>query len=70
MAIDNKAASFYDLDAFARRDALSAYAPKLAEEFAADIVVASMVGTGQSDLKVLLEAIRPFAGMEVIGESL
>jgi hypothetical protein len=70
MAKENGKESFYQLDAFRRRDALAVYAPTLAKEFGADIVVALGVGTGQSDLKVLVDAIRPLAGMEIVAEAL
>lgn len=59
--------SFYQLNAFARRDRLSAVAPVLAETYAADIVVAMGVGTGASDLKTLVDALIPHAGMVIYG---
>lgn len=61
--------SFYDLDAFSRRDALAKIAPALAAEFGADIVSACGIGTGVSDAKVLCDALRPHAGMVFIAES-
>lgn len=64
MASQNNTESFYKLDAFARRDALAAYAPKLVDTFGADIVVANGVTAG-SDIKALVDALRPLAGCEV-----
>lgn len=67
MADENGAGSFYALNAFERRDALAAYAPLLVEKFRTDIVYVTGVGTGQSDIKALLDALIPHAGMVING---
>lgn len=63
MAEANGAASFFALDAFSRRDALSAAAPEIAAEFGTDIVVAN---SDSPDMRAFLDAIRPLAGMEIV----
>jgi len=63
MAEASGAASFFALDAFARRDALSGAAPAIAEEFGTDIVVAN---SDSPDMRAFIEAIRPLAGMEIV----
>lgn len=69
MASEAKVGSFYDLDAFSRRDAIAARAEQLATEvFANDIVSACGVGTGMTDLKALVDALRPLAGMVIVAE--
>lgn len=68
MAAEAKVESYYDINAFDRRDALAKAAEAIAEEFGTDIVVASGVSAGQSDMRALLDAIRPFAGLEITGE--
>lgn len=50
--------SYYDLDAFKRRDVLAAHAAEIAIELEGQDVVA--IGGGQ-DLKALVEALRPLA---------
>jgi RecB family exonuclease len=62
-SLENQVESFYELQAFARRDALAACAPKLVESFNTDLVIAEGVGSGMSDLKALTDALRPYAGM-------
>jgi hypothetical protein len=54
------AETFYDIHAFDRRDALRK-AGKAVAEGLSGIVVADGVGTGESDLKALVDALRPFA---------
>ena len=65
MALKSRKASFYDLDVWDRRNKLGAMAPMLAEMFGTDIVVAVGVN-GSADLKALLDAIRPYCGIEII----
>lgn len=60
--------SYYELDAFKRRDNLASVANVIAEEIGTDIVVCSGIGTGASDLKALYDALKPYAGMEIICE--
>ncbi len=64
LAEASQAESYYDLDAFARRDAMAKVAVRMAEEFGADLVVAS---TLSPDEKALVAALRPYAGMEIVG---
>lgn len=56
--------SYYELDAFKRRDAIAAQASAIATELAGKALV--VVGGGQ-DLKALIEALRPFAAEVVQG---
>lgn len=56
--------SYYDLDAFKRRDALAAHAAEIAAELDGQDVVA--IGGGQ-DLKALVEALRPMAAEVIQG---
>jgi hypothetical protein len=58
--------SFYDLDPWSRRDRLAAAAPKLAEHFANDIVVAEGVSGANGDLKALVDSLRPYCGIEIV----
>ena len=55
--------SFYDIDAFTRRDQLAKVAPTVAEEFANEIVMVTGLGSGQSDMRVLVDALKPYAGL-------
>lgn len=66
MAKDNNVESFYDIDGFARRDALAKVAGLMAAEFGADLVVAA---PRTAELRTLTEALRPYAGMiiEAVG---
>ena len=63
MAAQSGAASYYALEAFARRDAICSAAPQMAEAFKTDIVVAE---TDSPDMKALIAALRPLAGMEIV----
>lgn len=56
--------SYYDLDAFKRRDVLAAHAVEIAAELDGQDVVA--IGGGQ-DLKALVEALRPLAAEVIQG---
>lgn len=67
MAAQAGVPSFYDLDVWKRRDALKSAGAAIAESFKNDIVAFTFVGSAESDLKALLDAIRPFAGFEAIG---
>jgi DNA-binding transcriptional regulator LsrR (DeoR family) len=64
MAQELEVDSFYVLDAFKRRDLLSAGARAIAADLDGKDVVA--IGGGQ-DLKALVEALRPLASMIVQG---
>jgi hypothetical protein len=66
MAKDAGVPSFYDLDVWDRRNKIAAAAPLLAEQFGADIVVAHGLGSGASELRTLVDALRPCAGMEFV----
>ena len=57
--------SFYDIPVFERRDTIMANGESIAEGFGTDDVVADGVSTAQSDMKTLLDAVRPFASKEV-----
>lgn len=59
--------SFYEINAFERRDCLAHYAPSLVPGLKTDIVVAQGVGTGASDLKALVDALIPHAGIVISG---
>ena len=59
--MDGKVESFYDIDAFDRRDALRKAGEQIAESLSGKTVVAEGVGTGQCDIRALVDAIRPFA---------
>lgn len=63
-----KAPSFFDLDPFQRRDLISRRGPDLAARFETAIVCANGLPSGQSDYRALVDAIRPYAGMEVVAE--
>lgn len=58
--------SYYEIDAFKRRDIVMEKAETIAESFGTDYVVADLAN-GTPDLKALCEAIRPYAGVEVVG---
>jgi hypothetical protein len=58
--------TYYDYDPFKRRDEFAKVAEKLCEQFGTDFVVADAVG-GTPDFKALVEAIRPYASMEIVG---
>ncbi len=64
MATAYEVKSFYDLDAFKRRDLLAAAAGEIAKELEGRDVIA--IGGGQ-DLKALVEALRPLAGAIIQG---
>lgn len=59
-----EAESYYDLDAFRRRDAIAKAAPEIAKNLSGQTVVA--VG-GSQDLKALVDALRPYAREVVHG---
>lgn len=65
IAAEAKVASYYDLDVFKRREIFIRYAEVIIKDFGQDFVDASGIGMGQSDAKALLDAIRPFASMEI-----
>lgn len=58
--------SIADIDVFQRRDAFVRFAPEICEEFGSGFVVALGIGSSASDAKALLDAIRPYAGREVL----
>lgn len=59
--------TYFDLPAFDRRDELAKAAEQICENFGSDLVVADLAN-GTPDLKALCEAIRPFAGMEIVAQ--
>lgn len=61
--MDNAPASFYDINNFDRRDAIRKAGADIAGTLTGKLVVAEMVGTGESDLKAVLDAIRPHASV-------
>lgn len=65
MATEMKEESFYDIRAFDRRDALRKVGEHIATELEGKLVVAEGIGTGETDAKALVDAIRPFASMVV-----
>jgi len=65
IAADTKVASYYDIDVFKRRDVFTRNAEMICNEFGQDFVDASGIGNGASDIKALLDAIRPYASMEI-----
>lgn len=71
MAKEAGVESFYDLDAFRRRDALAKAGASVAEilntQYDYPMVVA-WCGTGQGDLRSLLDAISPHAGLVIRAE--
>ena len=60
--------SFYDLDAFKRRDAIAAVAPKVAEMVGKGALVACGIGTGASEIRALVDALKPLAKQVVVGD--
>ena len=67
MATDAKVDSFYQLDAFKRRDNLATAAALVAEQFGADIVEVTGLGSGASDMKAFVDALMPLAGAVTVG---
>jgi hypothetical protein len=65
LAADGKVGSFFELDAFKRRDALASMVPVMADEFGADIVVATGYRAG-TEMAILVDGLRPLAGREII----
>ena len=62
MAEDAKVESYYMVDVFKRRDFLSARAPAFVADLAHGTVICAMgVGSGASDTKTLVDALRPLA---------
>lgn len=59
--------TYFDLPAFDRRDELAKAAEQICDNFGSDLVVADLAN-GTPDLKALCEAIRPFAGMEIVAQ--
>ena len=60
--------AFYETNAFERRDVLRQCGEALADRFQTDIVVAEGLSNGESDLKALADAIRPFAGVVIASQ--
>lgn len=64
MAVEAKVDSFYDIHAFDRRDALAKNGEAIVETYLQGrLVVAEGIGTGASDVRALLDAIRPHASL-------
>lgn len=59
--------SYYDLDVFKRRDYMAKCAPLMAEGFGTAFVVVTGIGQGASDMKALVDALKPLAGTVVHG---
>lgn len=57
--------SFFEVDAFKRRDCLAHYASSLVEGFKTDFVVCQGIGNGASDMKTLVDALIPHAGLVI-----
>lgn len=57
--------TFADLNVFQRRDSITGNGDAIAAEFGTDDVVADGVTAAASDMKTLLDAIRPYATKEV-----
>ena len=62
MATASGASSYYALNAFERRDALVQAVSTIVGDFGADILTAPHPN-GNPDLKALVDALRPHAGM-------
>ncbi len=64
MAAQAEVESFYDINVFDRRDGLAKAGASIVETYLqGKLVVVEGVGTGQSDVKALLDAIRPYASL-------
>ena len=63
---DAAASSAFDIPVFERRDMISRSAPALAEGFRTDFVVVQGLGSAQSDMRTLVEALMPLAGMKIV----
>lgn len=53
---------YEEIDPFRRKDAVASYARSLAEQFKSDFVVANGVSNG-TEIKALVDALRPYAGI-------
>jgi hypothetical protein len=65
----NQVDSFYDLDPFKRRDIVATLAPQIAHHAGKNAVIACGVSTGASELRVLIDALKPLARQVVVGDS-
>ena len=61
--------SFYELDVFARRDALGRMAPNVVKTIGNRTLVCEGVGTGASDKRALLDAILSFDCRVIVGNA-
>jgi hypothetical protein len=59
--------TFHEVDAFVRREKIGRIAVGMVEEFKHDMVAITGVTGGSTDMKALLDALRPHAGMEIMG---
>jgi hypothetical protein len=69
MAVGRGVDSYYEIDFFARRDLFAQAGEEIASRFGTDVVVAEGVSTAPSDMKFLVDAIRPFAGMVIFPQN-
>lgn len=67
IAAQSGVASFWELDAFKRRDMIARIAPLAAKDWGTQLVMAVGVGTGASDIKALVDAVSPLAGLVIVG---
>lgn len=65
----NQADSFYDLDPFKRKDRICDAAPQIAENIGRGVLVACGIGTGMSDARALLDALKPLAKQVVVADA-
>jgi len=69
LAAASNVSSFYELDAFKRRDAVAALAPQVATAVGKGTLVACGVGTGMGEVRALIDALKPLAKQVVVGDS-
>lgn len=67
MAKEAEESSFYQINAFHRRDALAGAAKVIAEDIGNDTLVVTGLGSGMSDMKALIDALKPYAGTIIQG---
>ena len=62
LALQHRARSYYELDAFQRRDQMAAFAAAIAEALGTAWISVSPSALGNPDMKAFLAALRPHAG--------
>lgn len=60
--------SFYELDPFKRRDRIAELAPQVSEHVGKGALVACGVSTGASEIRALLDALKPLARQVIVGD--